>query len=212
MKKFIIASCILATVCGTASAQFNLGNLLGGGSNGSGSTNVGDLINTVTSIVGDNQVEISQIAGTWKYYSPAVTFNSDNLLQKAGGAAASTAIENKLKPYYSKVGVTSTVFTFQEDGTFTCSIGKLKCDGTVTKNEDGSFAFNFTALGKIPAGNLTGYIQRKGSNITITIDATKLMNLLSKVAAFSGNSTLKGVSSLLDSYEGMNIGAQFSKQ
>lgn len=207
MKKLLVATCLMASFM--ASAQLNLGSILGGASNSSSS--LSDLVNTVSSVVGNNDVDLANIIGTWKYHSPAVTFNSDNLLQKAGGAAASATIENKLKTYYSKAGLTSLVFTFDKDGAFTLTAGKMKSSGTVVKNEDGSFSFSFSAFGKIPAGNLKGYIQRKGSDITITFDASKLIDIIAKVASLSGNSTLKSASSLLNSYDGMNIGCELTK-
>lgn len=209
MKKLIIM--VLAGIAISASAQFNLGNLgniLGGSDTGK----AGDIINTVSSLVGNNKVELASLSGSWKYYSPAVTFQSDNLLQKAGGAAASVTIQNKLAPYYQKAGLTNLVMTFNEDNTFALSSGKLSCSGTITPNEDDSYTFSFTAFGKLPAGSLTGYIEKKGSNITLTFDASKLIAILSKVASFSGNSTLKSASSLLESYDGINVGFELAKE
>lgn len=40
--------------------------------------------------VGSSSLTIDKMAGTWNYKGPAVSFKSDNLLLKAGGAAAST--------------------------------------------------------------------------------------------------------------------------
>lgn len=210
MKKYFIALALMLGISSAATAQLNLGNILGG--SGSGNSSLGDIVNSVTSVIGDNSVEISQITGTWKYKSPAVTFNSDNFLQKAGGAAASATIESKLSPYFSKAGLTALTITFNSDDTFTAKAGKMSCNGTVTKNSDGSFTFKFSSFGKIPAGSLVGYVQKKGSNITVTFDASKLMSLMSKVASLSGNSTLKSASSLLNSYDGMNIGCEMTKQ
>ena len=53
--------------------------------------NISNLINTVT---GNNaKVELN---GTWNYTGPAISFETDDMLMKAGGAAASTVIEGKL--------------------------------------------------------------------------------------------------------------------
>ncbi len=43
--------------------------------------------------------------GTWTYTGPAIEFESDNLLQKAGGSVAANAAENKLKRTIGKVGI-----------------------------------------------------------------------------------------------------------
>ena len=45
------------------------------------------------------------MTGTWTYSGSAVEFESDNLLMKAGGAAAATMAENKLNEQLSKVGI-----------------------------------------------------------------------------------------------------------
>ena len=45
------------------------------------------------------------MTGTWNYKGSAVEFESENLLMKAGGAAAATMAENKLDEQLSKVDV-----------------------------------------------------------------------------------------------------------
>ena len=41
----------------------------------------------------------TDITGTWQYSGSAISFESDNLLQKAGGAAAAGVAEEKHLPY-----------------------------------------------------------------------------------------------------------------
>ena len=210
MKKFLIALIAILSITTTACADNFLTKIFG--NSGSSSTGLNDLVNSVSSLIGgNNEVELSKITGTWKYYSPAVTFKSDNFLQKAGGTAASTTIVNKLKSYYSKAGLNKLQFTFNSDGTFNATAGKIKANGTITKNSNGSFTFNFKALDSVPAGSVTGYIESKGTNITVTFDASKLMDILSKVSSIAGNSTLSTVSTLVNSYDGMFVGFELKK-
>lgn len=174
---------------------------------GSGSdSKTSDLINTVSSIVGGKKAEYSSLVGTWKYTSPAVSFKSDNFLQKAGGAAASSAIEAKIKPYYQKAGLTSLVIEFKQDSSFVAKTGKLTIQGTVNDQGNGSYIFNLKAFGKIPGGKINGFIEKNGSNISVTFDASKLIGIASAIASASGNSTLKSASALLKSYDGLNAG------
>ncbi|MDE5836948.1 MAG: DUF4923 family protein, partial [Paramuribaculum sp.] len=64
-----------------------------------------DLKGMLGSLLSSDKITVKSLTGTWKYSAPAVTFKSSNLLKKAGGAAASSAIESKLSPYYSKAGL-----------------------------------------------------------------------------------------------------------
>ena len=70
------------------------------------------------------------MTGTWTYSGSAVEFESDNLLMKAGGAAAATMAENKLNEQLSKVGIKEgqMSFTFNADSTFTSTVGKRKTE------------------------------------------------------------------------------------
>ena len=76
MKKNIIKIAVIAImlICGStgASAQLNLGNILGGIT---GSSNTSDLISGLTSIFSsDKQATADNIVGTWAYDSPAIVF------------------------------------------------------------------------------------------------------------------------------------------
>ncbi len=47
----------------------------------------------------------ASMEGTWTYAGSAIEFESDNLLQKAGGAVAANAAENKLNEQLARVGI-----------------------------------------------------------------------------------------------------------
>ncbi len=76
------------------------------------------------------------MTGTWTYKGSAVEFESENLLMKAGGAAAATMAENKLDEQLSKVGIKDgqMSFTFNADSTFTSTVGKKTLKGTYSYN------------------------------------------------------------------------------
>ena len=63
--------------------------------------------------------------GTWTYAGSTIEFESDNLLQKAGGAVAANAAENKLNEQLARVGIKEgqMSFTFNADSTFTAKVG-----------------------------------------------------------------------------------------
>lgn len=213
MRKFIFTLCFGLLVVFSAKAQVSAGDLLKGltGSKDGGSV-VNGLSGVVSAITGSSSVKAEDLVGTWTYTQPAVSFQSDNLLKKAGGAAASATIVNKLTPYYTKFGVKGTTVTFTKDGAFTIAKGKLKVQGTYTASSDGSkYVFSIKALGSIPAGKLTVYITGNSSKIQLTAAADKLLAFVAKVGSLTGNSTIKGLSSIAGGYDGLNIGMELTK-
>ncbi|MCM1377791.1 MAG: DUF4923 family protein [Clostridium sp.] len=156
-------------------------------------------------------ISVSEFAGEWTADGSAVSFKSENALAKAGGVAASAAIEAKLDPYFKQYGLTGAVFTFSEDGSFTLKVKKMTLTGTVTKNDDKSFEFTFNAFGGRKIGSLTAYVQKSPSNLEIMFDATKLKSLISTIATFSGMEMAKTAAKLLDQYDGLCVGFSLSK-
>lgn len=209
--KNIMALAIAAIVSLQCSNAFDLKSIINSG-NGSNTTSASDIIGAVTSIIGGADVDYASLVGTWKYANPAISFKSDNLLQKAGGAAASSTITSKIKPYYEKAGLTSLVIEFKEDSTFVAKAGKLNLTGTVSDQGEGNYTFNIKALGKIPSGKINGFVEKSGSNIQLTFDASRLIDIASKIASASGNATLQSATSLLNSYDGLNAGFEMQKK
>lgn len=174
---------------------------------------LGDILGTIGKITGNDRVTISSLTGRWAYQGPAVSFKSDNLIKNAGGKAGAMAIEKKIAPYFVKAGLQNLAIEFGADSTFTMTVKKAKLTGTISTGGDGrSFVFSFKAAGKIKLGNMTGYVSRESADkISLTFDATKLIALVDKIASISGNSSLKGASSLLNGYDGMTVGFKLKK-
>lgn len=209
---------IIGILTSSVNAQ-SLKDILNGVKNSGNSTEqtsstdkLGGLISGISNILGKSNIEITDLAGTWNYKKPAVAFKSDNLLKKAGGTAAAEVIESKLAPYYQKAGMSNFKLTFNNDSTFTMKFNAATLSGTISKGNDGEFVFNFKALKKVNIGKLNSVITKAGNSINVTFDASKLITLVSKVASITGNSTIKSVSSLLSSYDGLNAGFELSKQ
>lgn len=176
---------------------------------------LGDLLSGLANKfgVGASSLTIEKMTGTWKYSGPAVSFKSDNLLLKAGGAAAATQVESKLEPYYRTAGLTSLVMTIAEDSTFTFKAKMANLTGTISKNEkSGNFVFQFKALKKINVGSMEAYVTLNGDKMELTFDVSKLMTLIEKAGKLTGNSTIKGVSTILNKYDGMTAGFELQRQ
>lgn len=150
-------------------------------------------------------------AGTWRYSGPGISFKSDNALKNLGGAAAGTAIEAKIKPYYDKLGLQNMTFEVAQDSTFTMKVKKVTLKGKIVYGDNGACTLEMQALGKIPAGKYHAQWQQTGSSLSLTFDVSRLVSLIQTIASVSGQSSLKTVSDLLKSYDGIYAGFRFKK-
>lgn len=215
-----ITLCIAAIVSlssMTVQAQ-SLKDILGGLAGSSDSTKtsssnpLGALGSVLGNVLANDKFTVDDIVGSWNYSSPAVSFQSDNALKKIGGAGAATAVENKLAPYYKTIGLTNTTLTVDADHNFTMKLGVAQLKGTIEKAEDGGLVFAFNAFGKISLGKVSAHATKAGSTLNLTFDATKLIQILTKVAGVLNNTTLKAVTDLVNSYDGIYIGFKLNKQ
>lgn len=217
MKK-IILSALAASVAASASA-FDPKDLLGnlGKLNGDTTSTTGDSQSTggvlgslgslIGNVVANNKFSIDDLVGTWSYSSPAVSFQSENALMKIGGAGAATAVENQLAPYYQRLGFTNTSLTVDADHNFTLKMGLLVLKGTVEKDEeDNGLVFNFNAFGKISLGKVKANATKAGKTLNLTFDATRLIQMLTKISSKLNIKTLSTLSTLLNNYDGIYIG------
>lgn len=221
MKKISIlvagVVCMLTTGCGS------LGSGMLGGNTGTASTSstgdvLGSILGSVTngetignvlgSVIGLNKVSQEQLYGTWKYSGPGCAFTSNNALAKAGGEVMATQIEQKLEAQYSKLGLNAgnTAITFNENGTFAAKVGGRSWNGNYTYDAS-TGAINMKGL----LLNLSGFITRNGSGISVLFESKKLLSLVQTVSALSGNTTLSTIGDLSKNYDGVRLGFDMSK-
>ena len=159
--------------------------------------NISKVVNAIT-----GTPETIDMTGTWNYKGSAVEFESENLLMKAGGAAAATMAENKLDEQLSKVG-----FTFNADSTFTSTVGKKTLKGT--------YSYDASAkqvdLKFLKLLNLHAKVNCSSSSLELLFNSDKLLKLLAFIGSKSNSTALKTVSSLADNYDGMMLGFELSK-
>ena len=218
MKKLSKLALVLVTMMGlnfNAFADDNSGSnvlqsLLGsiGGSSSLGST-VGDVIQN---LISTNNLKVEDLVGTWEYSAPAVAFKSDDLLKKAGGAAAASTVEAKLSTYYKLAKIQSMKLEINADSTFTMSFKKVTLKGDITTDADGNFYFNYKVAGRINIGTIQTYLTKSGNTLNVMYDVSKLITIIEKVGSYTGNSTVKGVSSLLSGYDGITAGFKLTKK
>lgn len=205
IKKFLFLAAFLTIFGINSSKAQGLGDILGGGL---GNT----LGNIIEGVFSSSNITIADMEGEWTSTGPAVCFQGEGFLKKAGGIAAAAAVETKLAPYYEQYGLNNATLTVNADGTFTLACKMIKLNGTITQAagaQPGVFEFNFTALG-IKLATVTTYVEKTSRTMDVMFDATKLKKLLTAVSQFSGIKVVQALSSILDSYDGLCVGFHFS--
>lgn len=195
MKKIILAAVtILALGMGTVSA-----------------TNPLDAIKSaIGNAVATDKFDINDLVGTWSYQSPAVSFQSDDALKKMGGAAAATVAEEKIAPYYQRLGLNRTTLTVDKDLKFVMKSGLTTTRGDILKNEDGTLTFNFTVLGK-SLGKVHAHATKVGKTLNLTFDASKLIKVLTAVANKTQSTSLTSLSKIMGAYDGIYMGYKLTQ-
>ena len=135
----------------------------------------------------------ADMTGTWSYTGSAIEFESDNLLQKAGGAVAATAAEKKLDEQLAKVGIKAgqMSFTFNADSTFSAKVGQ--------KSMKGSYSYDAsTQKVNLKFAKLIGMnakVNATSTTMDLLFESDKLLKLITFLSSKSSNSTLKSIGS-----------------
>ena len=219
-KSIFLAAMLTIFAPNMANAQDLMDILKGLGGNSSTTGNSGNSGNSGGSMLGNllegiftsSNITVQDLQGTWSATGPAICFQGEGFLKKAGGLAAASALESKLAPYYQQYGLNNAVLTVDENANFSLKIKALSLKGTISAapgEEKGVFLFNFMALGKISLGSVKAYVQKTSQSMDVMFDATKLKNLVTAVANFTGISLAKTLGSILDSYDGLCVGFHF---
>lgn len=172
---------------------------------------LGDILgNIISSVTGSLTTTQANLIGTWSYYEPCVQFESENLLKKAGGAAAATKMEDKLNPIYQMVGITpgKLTFTFTNDGKVSYTIGSRTMSGTYVFDSKAKTVTIKTANGM----SITSYVTISGRNMSLCFDSSKVLSLFSAAGSLSSlSATLGSLGTLAQTYSGMKTGFKFKK-
>lgn len=166
--------------------------------------NIEKAVNVMT---GKNTADM---IGSWTFTGSALEFESDNLLQKAGGSVAAGAVEKKLDEFLGKVGIKAgeMSFTFEADSTFQTTIRGKNLGGTYSYDEASKKVnLKFSKL-----LNIKTTVNCTSEQMELLFPSDKILDLLTFLTSKSNNSTLKSISSLADSYDGMMLGFTLKKQ
>lgn len=166
--------------------------------------NISKVVNAVT-----GHTETVDMTGTWRYTGSAIEFESENLLKKAGGIVAASAAEQKLDEQLAKVGIKEgqLSFTFNADSTFVSTLGKRKLNGTYSYDA-GTQMLHLRYMKLIPMNAKVNYTTQQ---MDLLFEADKLLKLITFLSSKSSSATLKAISSLADSYDGMMLGYELKR-
>lgn len=212
MRKLLkIVACGLSAVavCGTGTAKADsLKDLL----NGKLGQTIGNVVGET--VAQNTTIDLADLEGEWKTTGPAVVLKSDNVLEQAGGAAVTSTVEEKLKTYYDKLGISNTTMKFDAEGNFTLTIKKLPVKGKLTKDENGEFSIQLlSGVSKLAKSDrtMTAYVQKAGNSMSITADVKKLLEIAEKVASKADSSTINTALKMLESYDHVCLGFRLTK-
>ena len=165
--------------------------------------NIEKVVNAVT------DKNTASMEGTWTYTGSALAFESDNLLQQAGGAVAASAVEKKLDDFLQRIGIQSgqMSFTFAADSTFQTTIKGKTMKGTYSYDQSTKKAqLKFSKL-----LNINTTVNCTSQQMELLFPSDRLLDLLTFLASKSNNATLQSIGSLAESYDGMMLGFTLEK-
>lgn len=213
MKKRCIGALLSAMMmlCVPAQAQFSLGGLMEKANKVAEQMDKGEDKGDVLGMVFDmaNVATAQNIVGTWVYERPAMVFESKNVMEKLGGLVSGKLIEEKLQKKLGKLGWKKGTMeiTFEKDGRFVQRI--------MGKDIRGSYTMEGSRV-KLVYGDVLpqvlGSTQLKGQSLVMAMPTDKLLHYATLLAKYVGGERGQLVSSLLQSYDGMECGFRLKKK
>lgn len=157
-----------------------------------------------------NHFKAQDFNGTWSYEGVDVKFKTNNLLKKAGGSVAASKMEKDLNKQLDGLGFEPgiTTFTFNEDGTFVNVTNGRKMGGKYAYDSKTEY-MTLKYLNHIP---LKAKVSGSGSKMSLLFEANGFLSMVTFIGSHSGVSLIKGVTSILNSYDGMMVGMELKKQ
>ena len=201
--------CCALTVSGGSifRAAGKLGRLFGGGKKSTVTT----IVKIIGSVLGQfyDTTTKKALVGSWVYEEPAIQFESQNLLDKAGGVVASQSVADNITPYFEMLGLKTggIALDLREDNTCTITLGGQTIDGTYEFDDETKKLSLKAGFIPLPAA----YLSIVNNQMAMTYDSSMLLNLIKVIGSTSNQSTFSSVASLADTYDGMKTGFTFKK-
>lgn len=164
------------------------------------------LTGVVKSALGDKLTTAETVVGTWSYSAPECRFESESLLAQAGSEAISSRIESKMEPVYQKLGMESSVFVFNEDGTYGLTLKKKTSNGTYVFDKKEKTLTMTNKLGL----SMKADVIVTGKTMYLLFKADKLMAALKVLTSVTSKDT-SALASLAGKYDGLLLGFELKK-
>ena len=203
----ILCCALTVSGCSIFRAAGKLGRLFGGGKKSTVTT----IVKIIGSVLGQfyDTTTKKALVGSWVYEEPAIQFESQNLLDKAGGVVASQSVADNITPYFEMLGLKTggIAIDLREDNTCTFTLGGQTIDGTYEFDDETKKLSLKAGFIPLPAA----YLSIVNNQMAMTYDSSMLLNLIKVIGSTSNQSTFSSVASLADSYDGMKTGFTFKK-
>ena len=203
----ILCCALTVSGCSIFRAAGKLGRLFGGGKKSTVTT----IVKIIGSVLGQfyDTTTKKALVGSWVYEEPAIQFESQNLLDKAGGVVASQSVADNITPYFEMLGLKTggIALDLREDNTCTITLGGQTIDGTYEFDDETKKLSLKAGFIPLPAA----YLSIVNNQMAMTYDSSMLLNLIKVIGSTSNQSTFSSVASLADSYDGMKTGFTFKK-
>lgn len=164
------------------------------------------LTGAVKSALGDKLTTAATVIGIWSYSAPECRFESESLLAQAGSEAISSRIESKMEPIYQKLGMESSVFVFNEDGTYGLTLKKKTSNGTYVFDKEEKTLTMTNKLGL----SMKADVIVTGKTMYLLFKADKLMAALKVLTSVTSKDT-SALASLAGKYDGLLLGFELKK-
>ena len=203
----LICCALIVSGCSLFKAAGKIGRLFGAKK----TSTVTTIVKIIGSVLGQfyDTTTKKALVGSWVYEEPAIQFESQNLLDKAGGVVASQSVADNITPYFELLGLKTgdIALNLREDNTCTFKIGGRTIDGTY-EFDDETKKLSLKA-GFIPLPS--AYLSIVNNQMAMTYDSSVLLGLIKVMGAVDTQSAFASVSKLADSYDGMKTGFTFKK-
>ena len=203
----ILCCALTVSGCSIFRAAGKLGRLFGGGKKSTVTT----IVKIIGSVLGQfyDTTTKKALVGSWVYEEPAIQFESQNLLDKAGGVVASQSVADNITPYFEMLGLKTggIALDLREDNTCTITLGGQTIDGTYEFDDETKKLSLKAGFIPLPAA----YLSIVNNQMAMTYDSSMLLNLIKVIGSTSNQSTFSSVASLADSYDGMKTGFTFKR-
>lgn len=200
MKKLLFSLALFATIAATGSASAQ-----------SWKDALSKITTSVIDRLTDGQLTEKALLGTWSYTQPGVKFEGEDMVSEIAGSALESTVVKRLEAAYAYAGIRTgaSSFTFNDDDTFSATLGKYALSGTYEFDASTHVVTLHFAKGKIALGTLEGHAYIDGKELLLVFPVTKFVNMATTLG--SKVSSLATIVALLEKYKNVYIGFAFQK-